>query len=58
MADPREELGPRLIRTGTQMVLAMFFVLILMEHCETQSHNVLDGRAMRQGKKFVKFLLF
>lgn len=52
MADPREELGPHIIRTGMGMVLAMFFVLILLERYETQSHNVSVGwRGKETGQK-------
>lgn len=52
MADPREELGPHRIRTGVGMVLAMFFVLILMEHYETQSRDVsVRWRANETGQK-------
>ena len=40
MADPREELGPHIIRTGMGIVLVMFSVLILVVRYETQSHNV------------------
>ena len=39
MVDPREELGPHIIRTGMGIVMVMFSVLILVVRYETQSHN-------------------
>lgn len=58
MADPREELGPHIIRTGMGIVMVMFSVLILVVRYETQSHSVsVRWRGSEMGKRFVKFLL-